>query len=158
MSHFYIKAQLAAVRRDLDEILPRLKDEMMGWAPAEGMRTIGGQLVEIAATEMQLLAILKREPEISWERAQEIIGDPNSLTNLTAHLRETRIKTIAYIDSLFEEQLEQPAGVHSGWGVALGIENIPRSEVLRGIAQHEAYHVGQLTSYLWAHGDDPYEW
>ena len=34
----------------------------------------------------------------------------------------------------------------------------PISEVLRSIATHESYHTGQLITYLWMRGDNPYEW
>ena len=30
-------------------------------------------------------------------------------------------------------------------------------EVLRNIAAHEWYHTGQLVSYLWTRGEDPYK-
>ncbi len=56
--HALLKARLALVRRDLDPIVTRLTPDLLTWAPAAGMRTISGQIVEIVATEMQLIALL----------------------------------------------------------------------------------------------------
>ncbi|MEX2242249.1 MAG: hypothetical protein WD716_00220 [Fimbriimonadaceae bacterium] len=47
--HQLIKARLDIVREDLDEAVARISDDMLPWAPAPGMRTIKGQLEEIAA-------------------------------------------------------------------------------------------------------------
>ena len=40
-----LKARLALVRRDLEEIVDRLTPDLLEWAPAEGMRTVSGQHV-----------------------------------------------------------------------------------------------------------------
>ena len=54
--HDLLKARLALVRRDLAPIVARLTPEMLGWAPAAGMRTIAGH-------------------RISDDAAQGVIGD-----------------------------------------------------------------------------------
>ena len=40
--HDMLKARLAMVRQDLDQVIARLTDADMTWAPKDGMRTIGG--------------------------------------------------------------------------------------------------------------------
>jgi uncharacterized damage-inducible protein DinB len=156
--HALLKARFALVRRDLDPIVDRLTPDLMKWAPAANMRTIAGQLVEIVATEMQLVARLKNGREISDPAALEIIGDGENLDNLRCALTDTRQQTLAYLDSLSETELAEEIAFEGGWFASLMLPTVPRAEIFLNIADHEWYHVGQLTSYLWARGDNPYDW
>jgi uncharacterized damage-inducible protein DinB len=120
---------------------------MMDWSPVSGMRTVSGQLTEIAITEMQILASLKDHRYISDEDAKRTIGDCDSLDDLKRALEDSREHTMDYLDSLTPDELEKQMSQTKSF----------RSNI-EGIAFHEYYHVGQLTSYLWAMGDHPYEW
>ena len=122
------------------------------------MRTLSGQIVEIVGTEMQLIAEINDDRIISDPEAREIIGDCNDLDVLRAALLEVRSKALAYLDSLSDAELAEEVPSRGGWLGALRLGAIPRAEVFITIAQHEWYHVGQLTSYLWARGDHPYNW
>ncbi len=153
-----LKARLALVRRDLDPIIKRIAPDLMEWAPAPGMRTISGQIVEIVGTEMQLIALLKDGKSISDAAAREIIGDCGNLDNLRLALIEFRQQTLDFLDSLTETELADEISFDGGWFASLMLPTVPRAEVFVNIADHEWYHVGQLTSYLWARGDDPYGW
>ncbi len=152
-----VLARLEKVREGLDEAIGRLRDDFLDWAPTEGMRTVRDQLLEIAGTEIQLLAKLRGEPDISWEET-DARTDASSLAGLKKGLETARNDTLSFIDSASDEQLESPAGIPAGWHESLGLTDAPVGEVLRGLAQHEAYHTGQLVSYLWARGDNPYKW
>jgi len=156
--HTLLKARLALVRRDLDPIVERLTPNLLAWAPTAGMRTIAGQIVEIIATEMQLIALLKDGRQISDDAAQESIGDCGDLDNLRRTLTEVRQQTLSYLDALSDAELAEEVPFDGGWFASLMLPTVPRAEVFVNIADHEWYHVGQLTSYLWARGDDPYEW
>jgi uncharacterized damage-inducible protein DinB len=152
-----LEARLATVRRDLHEVMDRLTPEMLGWAPASGMRTISGQLVEIVATEMQLTTLLREDRFIDDPTAAAIIGDLDDLDNLRRATESVRADTLAYLASLSEADLADEVEFQGGWFGSLGLPTIPRAEVFVSIADHEWYHVGQLTSYLWARGIDPYQ-
>jgi uncharacterized damage-inducible protein DinB len=156
--HMLLKARLTAIRRDLDEILVRLTPEILPWAPAQGMRTVSGQLVEIIATEIQLIACLKDQPWISDDEAAEMIGDCDNVDTLRKALVDLRRQTLEYLDSFTEAQLAEEVSFGAGWLGSLDLPTIPRAEVFLNIADHEWYHTGQLTSYLWSRGDNPYEW
>ncbi|MGI8924177.1 MAG: DinB family protein [Fimbriimonadales bacterium] len=149
---------MALVRADLYEVLGRLKDEDLPWAPSRGMRTIAGQLAEIAGTERQLMAWLLDQKQISFEVANEFGDRGLSLAGMKEALDEVRASTLVFMDSLAEEDLETPVPMPEGWFESLGQPEIQPSEVFRSLAQHEWYHVGQLVSYLWSRGDDPYKW
>lgn len=153
-----LKARLALVRRDLDPLVKRITPELLQWAPAETMRTVAGQLVEIIATEIQLVTLLKEGRSLSDEAAHEIIGDCGDLDNLRTALAHFRQQTLDYLDSLSEADLAEEIPFDGGWFASLMLPTVPRAEIFLNIADHEWYHVGQLTSYLWARGHDPYSW
>jgi uncharacterized damage-inducible protein DinB len=153
-----VKARLTNVRRWLDSALRRVTPELMEWAPAEGMRTVAGQLVEIIAVETPLVPRLKEGRQLSDPEVDAIIGDQHSLENLRRALIDVRQGTLAYLDSLSDDELceEIPSG--EAWFGTLWLPTMPRAEHFLNIAEHEFYHTGQLISYLWCHGDDPYKW
>ncbi|HTQ11431.1 MAG TPA: DinB family protein [Fimbriimonadaceae bacterium] len=152
-----VVARLASVRAALEEAVSRLDERFLDWVPANGMRTVRGQLLEIVGTEIQFMARLRDGESLAWEHAEARIHD-RSLAGLKQELAKRREETLAYIASQPDEWLEQPAGFPTSWQETLGLTDAPVAEVLRGLAQHEAYHTGQLVSYLWARGDDPYQW
>jgi len=154
--HTLIKARLATVRRDLEESLGRLTADMMGWAPEERMRTVAGQLVEIVSTEMQLMTLLREDRWITDAEARTIIGDCDDLLNLRRAVDGVRKETLAYLSLLSEAELAEEVEFGGGWFGSLGLSTIPRAEVFVNVADHEWYHVGQLTSYRWARGINPY--
>ncbi len=153
-----IVARLTAARKDLDEVVDRLTDGLLSWAPREGMRTVGGQLLEIVGTEIQVLARISPHPELSYDEALAAVGNFESLDNLKKRMTEVRSETLAFLNSLTADQLYEDANIPNEWNESLGLSQMPRGEVFRSIAQHEAYHTGQLVSYLWSRGDDPYSW
>ena len=124
-----LKARLAIVRRDLDQIVGRITPEMLGWAPGDGMRTLSGQIVEIVGTEMQLIAEINDDRIISDPEAREIIGDCNDLDVLRAALLEVRSKALAYLDSLSDAELAEEVPSRGGWLGALRLGAIPRGGV-----------------------------
>ncbi len=145
--------RLSSVRDELFEVVDRRNQQMMPWAPAEGMRTISGQLVEIAITEVQIATQLTSDRWIPDEDAKSLLGDCQSLENLRHQLVIIRNQTLCYLDSLSSEDLNELVDVRT-----MGLPGVPRAEVFRSLAQHEYYHLGQLISYLWLRGDHPYKW
>ncbi len=156
--HDLLKARFALARRDLNSIMVRLTPDLLDWAPATGMRTISWQLVEIVGTEIQLISLLKADQNISDPAAREIIGDCGSLDNLRHALIDFRQQTLDYLDLLSETDLAEEISFDGGWFASLMLPTVPRAEVFLNIADHEWYHVGQLTSYMWTRGDNPYQW
>ncbi len=149
-----ILSRLAATRLDLDEVTSRLTQADVNWAPATGMRTIGGQLVEIIDTEMQFIVKLKTGLSFTAEQGRARIGDTSSLSVLLASLVSTRAETVAYIESLSATELQEEVP----WYAWSGLTTASRADALASILLHESYHTGQLVSYLWSRGDDPYKW
>ena len=153
-----VTARLAHVRRWLDSAMTRITPELIEWAPAEGMRTIGGQLVEIISVELHLVPRLREGRQLSNPEVDATIGDQHSLENLVRTLSDTRRSTLVYLDSLSDDELADQIPSGEAWFGTLWLPTMPRAEHFLNIAEHEFYHVGQLISYLWSRGDDPYKW
>jgi len=153
-----IKARFLKTREGLDEILARLTPELMEWAPADGMRTVAGQLAEIASVEVPLVPLLKHGRHLSESEVDAAMGDPHSFENLKRVLIDIRHQTHDYLDSLSEAELSHEVSCGRAWFGTLWMATLPRAEVFLNVTEHELYHVGQLTSYLWYRGDNPYNW
>ena len=152
-----ITGRLKNARNWLGSVLPRITDEMLPTAPTEGMRTFAGQLVEIIEVEAQLGPVLTSGKTLSDEELAALIGDVTTLDGLKRALTEVREGTLAYLQTLSEADLAEEIIVPQFYG-AYWPKPGPRGEHFRNVAEHEFYHVGQLISYCWARGDDPYKW
>jgi uncharacterized damage-inducible protein DinB len=153
-----VRANLSSARKELTETFPHLSDETFDWAPREGMRTLGGQVAEIGSTEYRILLRLQGDQESTMEALDAEFLAIRPLANLLARLEEVRKQTLDHLATLSEEDLLSPAPISKGFSQWLDLEPTPIAEVLRYIARHEAYHTGQIVSYLWARGDNPYDW
>ena len=71
-------------------------------------------------------------------------------------LAEVRQVTLTYLDSLSTAQLEEEVEFRGGWFGSMGLTRVPHAEIFLHVADHEWYHVGQITGYLWVRGIDPY--
>lgn len=156
--HELLKGRLATVRADLDEVMSRLTDDLLEWAPTSRMRTVHGQLAEIAGTEIQILHWIKNQEALSFEQATVGFADVASIDAWRQTLHDQRQETLRYLDSLTEDDLNELVEFPSDWFEALQLPAVPLSEGISSIAQHEWYHAGQLVSYVWSRGDDPYTW
>lgn len=157
-THELLKGRLATVRADLDEVMSRLSDDILDWAPTEGMRTVEGQLAEIAATEVQILKWIQNQEALSFVTAAAEFTSIKSVGDWKETLHKQRAETLRYIDALSTDELEELVQFPSDWFEALQLPAVPLSEGIRSLAQHEWYHVGQLVSYMWSRSDDPYSW
>lgn len=153
-----IRASLNSTRTELAEVFPHLSDEILGSAPAPGMRTFQGQLVEIIGTEISIGEGLMGKPKRAYSEIEQELWELRTVGELTAKLTEVRSSTLLFLSSLTEGQLDATTEVSAGFANYLELESVTIGEMLRFIVRHEAYHTGQLVSYLWARGNDPYTW
>ena len=122
------------------------------------MRTIAGQYLEIISVEYALVPRLKDGRDISDQEFDTFVGNQHSLANLQAKLGKVRQISLQYLDLLSEEELVEEVPSGNAWFGTLWLPKMPRAEHFLNIAEHEFYHTGQLISYLWAYGEDPYKW
>jgi uncharacterized damage-inducible protein DinB len=154
----FLIARFATVRRNLDRVLNHLTEDLIDWAPGEGMPTIGASLFEIVGKEIELLSYAKAGGRYEWVEVEDFGGREKTLVGLRSVLEATRQETLNYVHSLTDDDLESTVQFPTDWWEGLGLAELPLHEVIRNVAMHEWYHTGQLTSYLWSRGDDPTAW
>jgi len=149
-----LKARFDIVRKDLERVMASVTDELLDWAPAEGMRTVRGQFFEIAGKEVELLSYAKAFGEAEWVEVESFGPREKTIEGWKEIMRELRADTLAYLDAISESDLSKLVRFPEDWWEGLGQAELPLHEVLRNIAAHEWYHTGQLVSYLWFKADD----
>lgn len=153
-----LRAQLDSVRSDLVETYPHLTDELLPWAPAEGMRTVQGQFVEMISTERAITDRLRGVASGNPDEEDAPLWAAKTVADLIALLDQTRALTLQLLDQTAEEELHAKVQVSQGFAGYLQLETVTAAALFSFIARHESYHAGQLVSYLWARGDNPYDW
>ena len=153
-----ILGRLKFVRRDLDEVLTRLSDDMLKWAPGEGVRPIEDQFLEIGMNEVMAIALLRDGSQLTHAEAEATLVHSSTVESFKEMLDGVRQSTVEYIESLSEEDLAEAVVANIPWYASFGLPKVPRYDALTSIALHEHYHVGQLITSLWVKGDDPYSW
>lgn len=147
---------LSSTRKELSEALDRVSEDMGDYAPSPGMRTIKGQMVEILVTEQDLLAQITGRPGTDPSQDQAL------MTLLVADIREmlekAREETLAVMKDAGEEGLSEEVVVSDGFRNYLQLDKVTVGDLFWHLTRHESYHSGQLHSYLWAKGDNPYDW
>jgi DinB superfamily len=151
-------ARLRFIRRDLDEVVGRLTDDLIRWAPGEGVRPLFDQLLEIGMNEVMSVAILRDGVSLSHADAEATLVHDRSVASFAKMLSDVRQSTLDYIDTLSEEELAEFVDASNPWFASFGLAQVPRYDALLSISFHEHYHVGQLITSLWVSGDDPYRW
>jgi hypothetical protein len=153
-----ILARLAFVRRDLEEVFRHLNEENLDYAPGPGVRPTFDQFLEIGMNEVMALALLRDGKTLTHAEGEAQLSYELTVASYRKMLADVRAETVAYIESLSEEDLAEPVEASNPWYASFGMKAVPRYDALTSIALHEAYHVAQLITYAWARGDDPYEW
>ena len=145
-------ANLADIRKELTETVAPVADSELGWAPGTGMKSYRDILQEIGTMEKLCAHWLSTGDLLDWNMAGYVPGATTAAA--LSELAGIREETTRYLESVSEEKLETPVPVPAMWQQYMGTEIEPE-EVVRWIAQHEYYHLGQLISYRWIQGHDP---
>lgn len=145
---------LAEVRKELIETVKDITDEEFGWAPREGMKTYRALLQEIGTMEKLTNSWLTTGQILAWDMPAYVSGD--SVQAALADLDSIRFATNSYLESATEDKLQTPIAVPQDWQQYWGPEMEPE-EAFRWIVMHEYYHLGQIVSYRWIQGHDPYK-
>ena len=152
----FIEARLHFTRKDLNDVLDHLTDDLVKWSPREGMRTVGSLLLEIANKDREIVRYLQTG---QWpDDEPDPFTENSTLEEMKAGLQSTRDLTLQHLSSLDDAALDEIIHLPERWWEALRLLECPRSEMLRNISAHEWYHTGQLIIYFYFRGDDPNEW
>ncbi len=144
---------LADIRKELIETVRQVPDADLEWAPAEGMKSYRAQLQEIGTMEKLCMGFIDSGELLPWEMSAYA---PSATVEAgLAELEAIRSQTIAYLESASEDKLQTPVASPDDWKQYFG-DTIEPEEVIRWIAMHEYYHMGQIIAYRWSQGHSPY--
>jgi uncharacterized damage-inducible protein DinB len=148
---------LEQIRKELIGEVRKLKPEEIDWAPQPGMKSCRALLLEIATMEKECMHWLSHGEMLDWKGIENSIAwpdqEPQSALNA---LERVRAETLAYLNDRTEADLEASLPVPEEWRQFMG-ETIEPEEIVRWVTRHEYYHLGQLITYRWILGDNPYK-
>ena len=146
---------LNEVRRELTEEVAKLKPEEFDYAPEESMKSCKALLQEIGSMEKICLTWVARQQMLEWDTAVAWSGQ--NADAIMTDLEAIRAETLDYLDSSSEDSLQAGVPVPDAWKQYMPFEAIEPEEMLRWVTRHEYYHLGQLITYRWILGDNPYK-
>jgi len=149
---------LASTREELLGEVRRIKPEDYDWAPADGMKSFHEMIGEMITMELLSVSLLAKGVEISWSATSEQVEkEAADVASAIAVLERTRAETLAYLDTCTEDTLETPIHLPESWHGYFDTPDVEPEEIVRWIVRHEYYHMGQIITYLWMKGDNPYK-
>jgi hypothetical protein len=138
---------LKQMRADLKETVRELGPDRFEWEPRPGMRTCKNLLIEIGTMDALSRGLASRGELLSWNTVWNSL-DKGSMEETLVALDEVRAETIAYLESVTEEQLETPIPLPEAWQEYFdNAKFIEPEELINWIARNEYYHYGQLNTY-----------
>ena len=144
------------IRDELDLEVRRFTPGEFTWEPRPGMKSCKELVQEIGVTEIECAQWMRggsvEKWDDIWESLRPMLTDPESSL---AALTEIRRGTVELIGKMTNEALHTSRPTPQAWHVwRTGIEP---AELLRWLARHEYYHLGQIITYRWLLGDNPYK-
>jgi len=149
--------ELNETRAELTKEISELQPEDLPWAPKPDMKTYAGLLQEIGTMEKLCIRWVTKTEMLSWvdeDKALEAAAtDPASILQA---LEEIRAETLQSLSGTTDEALETQIDVAESWHQYMGPKLEPE-EFIRWVSRHEYYHLGQIISYRWIQGNNPYK-
>lgn len=148
---------LNGIRTELAAEIQRLKPDEFDWAPRPDMKSFRALLHEIGTMEKVCVGWLIHQAVLDWKDAESSLGldrdEPGTAIEALGRVRE---ETQSYLNSCSEETLQTPVLLPEEWHVYWG-PTLEPEEMIRWVARHEYYHLGQFITYRWTLGDNPYK-
>jgi uncharacterized damage-inducible protein DinB len=150
--------ELNEIRKELIAEVHRLKPEEYDWAPRPDMKSCRALLQEIGTMEKICVHYLERLEMLDWNEVAGTLAPPGGdATAALAGLEQVRLQTVSYLNDSSEERLQTPVSLPESWHQYFDSPAIEPEEMLRWVARHEYYHLGQFITYRWILGDNPYK-
>ena len=145
---------LKEIRDELVGEINRVKPEEFDVAPAEGAKSYKALLQEIATMEKLCAGWVSTGSMPDWETA--IAWSGNDIPSILADIEKVRAETTAYLEEVDEAGLQTPKRLPEDWWQYFPVKDIEPEEMIRWVIRHEYYHLGQIITYRWLAGDNPY--
>jgi uncharacterized damage-inducible protein DinB len=143
-----LKIELDAIREQLNEQIDAIPPDELGWKPKPDMKSFQDLLLEIGAQERISLRWVRERETLEWSEAWDAIRREGEETgSFREALARVRAETLGFLAEAEEERLQTPAPLPQEWRAAFGAEAIEPEELIREIARHEYYHLGQIIAY-----------
>lgn len=146
---------LKEIRDELAAEVARVEPTAFDWAPAESMKSYKALLREIGTMEKESVTWLTSGALLEWDSAVAWSGD--NFVSTISDLAAIRAETVAYLVGATEENLQTPTPLPESWKQYFPVPDIEPEELIRWVCQHEYYHLGQIITYSWIRGDNPYK-
>jgi len=150
-----LRHDLTSTREELVKTMSESPSVDLEWSPAGEMKTYRAILKEIGAMEVESAIFLQTGRVPEWSEAESKVSE-GPLPALRESLTEIRRETLSLLDGADDRWLETPVDIPTEWVKFMGDSNIERQEFFRWIVRHEYYHLGQIVTYRWIQGVDPY--
>lgn len=147
--------ELEDIRQELAAEVRQLKPEELDWHPRPDMKSPKGLLQEIGTMEKVCMAIAAGDPELEWEKAVSWSGEDAGA--ILSDLERIRAETTTFLRSAADGQLTKPVSLPESWQQYFKGATVEPEELVRWVARHEYYHLGQLITYRWLLGHNPYK-
>lgn len=146
--------ELQSIRKELIEAVTPIED--LDYAPAEGMKAYADLLKEIGAMEAESSIFLRTGNVPKWQDAKACVTG-STTKEILESFQQIRSDLLEWLNPTDDEHLRAPIPIPEDWWDFFGDQEIEREELLRWVARHEYYHLGQIVSYRWVQGFNPYE-
>ena len=148
---------LNEVRKELEMEVDKVKAEEFEYSPSPdlGMKSCKALLQEIGSMEKICMTWTAHQQMLGWETAVAWSG--NDAVSTMKDLAAIRAETLAYLKDAGEDKLQAPIPVPAEWRQYFAGDTIEPEEMIRWVTRHEYYHLGQLVTYRWILGDNPYK-
>jgi hypothetical protein len=146
--------ELDQVRRELRTEAKYIDD--IDWAPTPDMKSYRALLLEVGAMQAETFVMLSERRIPEWSESESLVaGDTVSdkLSSLDTTLEKIKMVLMATKD----DALEATVTVPHEWVASFGAREVEIEEFVRWVARHEYYHLGQIVSYNWIRGINPYK-
>jgi uncharacterized damage-inducible protein DinB len=147
--------ELEDIRQELVDIVRKLKPEEFDWHPRPDMKSPKDLLQEIGTMERVCMTVAAGRPKPDWEKAVTWSGNDAGTT--LKDLEKIRAETVSFLKPATDEQLVRSIPVPESWRQYFKEPTVEPEELVRWVARHEYYHLGQLITYRWLLGYNPYK-
>lgn len=146
-------SNLKEIREQLDSLVAAIPAAEFEFAPKPDMKSIRAILLEIGTMEKVCVAWAHHKELADWQATWDALdwGDGGG-DAAVAVLTRVRAETIAYLEGCTEATLETPISLDPSWHGYFGSPTVEPEELIRWVARHEYYHLGQLVIYRWMEG------
>jgi len=143
-----IIADFNRIREELEETLKDCKPEEFDWKPRPDMKSVKEMLRECGIAEKVLVTLVRDGEMPPWEGAVSWSGE--DLESTIRDLETIRQETLQFLEDCSDDDLDRMHTLRAG-------RELEGEDILRSIARHEYYHLGQIIYNRWLLGYNPYQ-